>query len=94
MSLEQDVERGRQAQEVLGNAVYAESYTLIEQEIYKAWQNSREQADREQLHQLLRMLEKAKLVLESTMRSGKIAADQLLQKRNLAERTLARLRPS
>ncbi len=94
MSLELDVDRGRQAQEVLDNAVYAESYTLIEQEIYKAWQNSREQADREQLHQLLRMLEKAKLVLESTMRSGKIAADQLLQKRNLAERTLARLRPS
>ncbi len=94
MSLEQDVERGRQAQEVLGNAVYAESYTLIEQEIYKAWQNSRDQAEREQLHQLLRMLEKAKTVLESTMRSGKIAADQLVQKRNLALRTLAKLRPS
>ncbi len=94
MSLELDVERGRQAQEVLDNAVYAESYTLIEQEIYKAWQNSREQADREQLHQLLRMLEKAKLVLESTMRSGKIAADQLLQKRSLAERVGQRFRPS
>ena len=94
MSLAQDAERGRQAQEVLGNAVYVESYDLIQKEIFNAWQASRDQTEREQLHQLLRMLDKARTVLESTMRSGQIAADQLQQKRSLAERVGLKYRPS
>ncbi len=94
MSLEQDVERGRQAQEVLNNAEYVKSYPLIKAEIYKAWEKSRDRTEQHKLHDLAWALDKVKEVMESTMRSGKIAADQLQQKRNLAQRTLAKLRPS
>lgn len=90
MSLEKDVERGRLADAVLQNPVYVESYGLIEQEITRKWRESRDAAEREQLHQLLRMLDKARTVLESAMRSGKVAAKELERKRSLAERMTGR----
>jgi len=91
VSLEQDVERGRRADEVLNNDVYAESYALIEQELVRLWRESRDKNEREDIHKLLRMLEKARNVLESTMRSGKLAADQLRQKQSLLQRVGTRL---
>lgn len=92
MSLEQDEERGRLADEVLKNRVYAESFSLIEQEMARLWRESRDKDEREQLHQLLRMLDKSRLILESTMRSGRVASDELRKRRSLAERIGTRLR--
>ena len=92
MSLEQDEERGRLADEVLKNRVYAESFSLIEQEMTRLWRESRDKDEREQLHQLLRMLDKSRSILESTMRSGRVAADELRKRRSLAERIGTRLR--
>ena len=80
------------ADEVLKNPVYAESYELIEQEITRKWRDSRDALEREQLHQLLRMLEKARTVLEATMRSGQVAAKELERKRSLPERMTGRWR--
>lgn len=92
MSLERDIERGRNAQAVLDSPVYAESYTLIEQELTRLWRESRDKDEREELHRLLRMLDKARNVLEATMRSGQLAADDLRKRQNLAQRIGARLR--
>lgn len=92
MSLEQDEERGRLADEVLKNRVYAESFSLIEQEMTRLWRESRDKDEREQLHQLLRMLDKSRSILESTMRSGRVASDELRKRRSLAERIGTRLR--
>lgn len=92
MSLEQDEERGRLADEVLKNRVYAESFSLIEQEMTRLWRESRDKDEREQLHQLLRMLDKSRAILESTMRSGRVASDELRKRRSLAERIGTRLR--
>jgi hypothetical protein len=86
VSLENEALRGQMAASVLDNPVYAESYTLIEQEITRLWRESRDADEREQLHQLLRMLDKARNVLESTMRSGKVAAKELQRQRSLPER--------
>lgn len=86
MSLEREADRGRLADDVLRNPVYAESYDLIEQEITRKWRESKDRDEREQLHQLQRMLAKARTVLESTMRSGKVAASELKRKRTIAER--------
>lgn len=86
MSLEIEADRGRLAQDVLDNEVYAESYGLIEQEIARKWRDSRDAKEREQLHQLQRMLDKARNVLEQTMRSGKVASAELERKRSLSER--------
>lgn len=86
MSDAEDVERGRLADSVLNNRVYAESYDLIERELIRIWQESRNKDEREELHQLQRMLSKVRTLLESTMRSGKIAAAELERKRSLPER--------
>lgn len=86
MSDAEDVERGRLAESVLNNRVYVESYDLIEKELIRIWQESRNKDEREELHQLQRMLSKAKNLLEGTMRSGKIAAAELERKRSLPER--------
>lgn len=92
MSDEQDVERGRLAQSVLDNPVYIESYATVEQEIIRAWRDARDKDVREQLHQMLLMLGKARTAVESVMRSGKLAQDAIIQRQNLAQRVGARLR--
>lgn len=92
MTDEQDVARGRKAEEVLGNEVYSDAYTVIEQEIHRKWQESRSPEDREHLHRLLMALGLVKSSLESTMRSGKLAAKELDRKRTLSERLGQRLR--
>lgn len=86
MSDEQDMQRGRLAEDVLNNEVYADAHDQIEQEIYRKWQDSRSPDDREQLHRLLMALRLVKSSLESTMRSGKLAAAELERKRTLSER--------
>lgn len=86
MTDQTQAERGRQAQAVLDNPVYAESYGLIEAEIQRKWRESRSPDEREELHLLLRMLDKAKNVLESTMRAGKLAEAELARKQTQAEK--------
>lgn len=86
-----EAQRGQQAQAVLDNPVYSESYALIEAEITRKWRESRDKDEREQLHLLLRMLDKAKNVLESTMRAGKLAEAEIARKKTLAERVLWRV---
>ena len=84
-SLESDRERGRLAREVLDNPIYAEAHTAIEQEVIKQWREARNPADREQLHQLLLMHERAKAAMESVMRTGQLAEAELQRKTSRAE---------
>ena len=88
-----DAERGQLAEQVLKNPVYAESYTLIEGELTRVWRESRDASEREQIHMLLRMLDKVKNVMESTMRRGEIASAEIKRKRTVLERALGRNRP-
>lgn len=85
MSLEQERDRGRLAQEVLDNAVYVESHAAIEQEVIRQWREARNPQDREQLHQLLLMHERAKAALEQVMRTGQLAQAELQRKATKAE---------
>lgn len=86
MSLTKDVERGQQAESVLQNPIYCEAYSLIEQGILKTWRESGDTAQREELHKVLKLLDKVRNLMESTMRSGKVAAKELERKRKLSER--------
>lgn len=88
MSHEQDALRGKRAQEVLDNEVYAEAYQQIEQEIIRQWREARNPQDREQLHQLLLMHEKARNALETVMRSGQVAEAELGRKLSRAEQQI------
>lgn len=85
MSLEQEAQRGKLAQEVLDNEVYAEAHAAIEAEIIHLWRESRVAEDREQLHQLLGLHVKLKSAIEGVMRSGEIASAELRRKQSKAE---------
>lgn len=86
MTPAQEVERGLQAESVLQNPIYCEAYTLIEQGILKTWRESGDAVQREELHKVLKLLDKARSLIEATMRSGKVAAKDLERKRKLSER--------
>ena len=85
MSHEAEVQRGKLAQEVLDNPIYIEAHAAIEQETIRLWREARNPEDREQLHQLLLMHDRAKTALESVMRSGQVAEAELSRKLSRAE---------
>jgi hypothetical protein len=93
VSHETDALRGAQAREVLDNPIYRESFASIEQEIIGLWRAARDTQDREQLHQLLGLLEKVQTALESTLRTGEVATAELQRRQTRAEQMLTGLRP-
>ncbi len=86
MSDAQEAQRGQLAEQVLNNPVYQGAFGLIESELQKLWRVSRDRDEREQLHQLLKMLDKVQTVLESTMRLGQVATAELQREQTLAQR--------
>jgi len=94
MSLQNEALRGDLARQVLENEVYAEAYGLIEQEITKAWRESKNPAEREELHRALRSLAKVQNVMQSTMDSGKVATRALQDERSKLQRLGAIFNPA
>lgn len=91
MTPEQIIERGRQAESVLDNPVYRDAYEQIEQGLTRAWQESRNRDEREELHQLHRALAKVRATMEAAMRTGRVEAEKLRHKQTLAQRIGRRL---
>ena len=91
MSDYNDAQRGQLAQSVLDNSVYADSYKQIEDSLTRVWRDSRDVKEREEVHQLLRMLDKTRNILESVMRTGKLAEAEIKRKQSLADRVLRRV---
>ena len=87
-----EAQRGQLAQSILDNPVYADSYKQIEDSLTRVWRESRDAKEREEVHQLLRMLDKTKNIIESVMRTGKLADAEIKRKQSLAERTIGRFR--
>lgn len=90
MSDERDAERGAQAKAVLENPIYLDAYAQIEAEFTRKWRESRDPAEREDIHRALLMLTKARAVLEATMASGKVAAANLTRQQGVFERVAER----
>jgi hypothetical protein len=86
MSHEADVQRAKQAQQIIENELYAGAYTQVEDAITGLWKASRDSLEREQLHTMLGLLGKVRGVFESAMRSGEVAEKELQRKRSLKER--------
>lgn len=87
-----EAQRGQLAQSILDNPVYADSFTQIEDSLTRVWRESRDVKEREEVHQLLRMLDKTRNILESVMRTGKLADAEIKRKQSLAERVATRIR--
>jgi hypothetical protein len=90
MSHEADALRGKQAQQVIENEIYAGAYTQVEEAITGLWKASRDPLEREELHKMLGLLGKVRGVFESAMRSGEVAEKELQRKRSLKERLTPR----
>jgi hypothetical protein len=86
MSEIDEVERGRQANAIVESPVYKAAFDGIKQELYLQWQNSENQAQREQLFLAWQMLDRLKSSFNQTMRNGEVALKILDQKRSLLER--------
>lgn len=86
MSAEQDVQRGKDALAVLQNPAYIEAYTTLDAALVKAWRDSRDPQDREDLHRMLGLLSRLQAVMDSAVRNGQITEKEILRKRNFAER--------
>lgn len=86
MSNEQDVQRGKDALAVLQNPAYIDAYTTLDAALVKAWRDSRDPQDREDLHRMLGLLSRLRGVMEGAVRNGQITEKEILRKRNFAER--------
>lgn len=82
--------RGNDAQSVLDNPAYQDAYAQIEARLVETWKAARTPGEREECHQLLRVLEKVHSVLDTTMRTGKLADDVIRRKRTFADKLLKR----
>ena len=86
MSAEQDVQRGKDALAVLQSPAYIEAYSTLDAALVKAWRDSRDPQDREDLHRMLGLLSRLQGVMEGAVRNGQITEKEILRKRNFAER--------
>lgn len=86
MSAEQDVQRGKDALAVLQSPAYIDAYTTLDAALVKAWRDSRDPQDREDLHRMLGLLSRLQGVMEGVVRNGQITEKEILRKRNFAER--------
>lgn len=89
MSDAQEVLRGQQAQAVLDNPAYADSYAQLETEVINKWRDSRNADEREELHRQLMALQLMRANLEAMVRTGKLASAKLGRELSRAERMTA-----
>lgn len=92
-TIEQRIYEGDRAKEVLENEAFSAAFVAIEQEVIKEWTNSpaRDVEGREKLWQYLRLLQKLKTQLQSTMETGTLAKLDLQHKQSMADRVKAGL---
>jgi hypothetical protein len=90
-TLEQRVQEGDLARQVLDNEVFARAFDTIEQEHIEAWKNSpaRDREGRESLWTTVKLLHKLRGTLEAAMTDGQLAriemerqAEMLAQERS------------
>lgn len=79
---------GNRAREVLENEVFQAVWTDIEQEYTEAWKNSpaRDAEGREKLWMYLRLMQKLKAQIVTTMETGKLAKLDLEHERKIQDR--------
>lgn len=78
-TIEQRIYNGDRAKEVLENEAFDQAFTDMKTEIIEQWTNSpvRDEAGREKLYQLLRLADKLKANLVTSLETGKMARLEL-----------------
>lgn len=88
MTLSERIYNADRAKEVLENEAFQQVFADIKQELTEQWTTSpaRDPEGREKLWQMLKMLEKVQLCLQSSLDSGKLAAKELEYQESIAKR--------
>lgn len=93
MTPDEEVQRGHEAQRVLGDRIYNEAYTAIRERIVQQLaQVELDDAKRARLNNLLIAHETVRRYMENVMQSGKLAAQQIERDRTFAERMRDKIR--
>lgn len=90
MTDELKAQRGQSAKAVLENPAYLDAYQTIEDGLVSKWKQATTPDEREDCHRMLRVLAKFHAVLDSTMRSGKLAEDVIRKRQSFADKLLKR----
>ena len=92
MELEEQAQRGTEAERLLSHPLLVEAFDLIEQDIRDKWTNSpaRDVDGREALWTQLKLLQRVRAELQQVAETGKVAQATLLQKAREAGRRLLR----
>ena len=87
-SIEQRLNRGSRAREVLENEVFIEAFSAIEQEYIEAWKTSpvRDEIGREKLWLMLSLLGKVKSQITTTLETGKLAQTEMAHRHSIIEK--------
>lgn len=86
MSAIEELERGRQAAEVLENPVFTESFDQIREEVINQWQAEKSEAQRLHLWQMIQVANRLESVLRNTMATGQLVAEAIRRKQSALER--------
>jgi hypothetical protein len=87
-TLEQRLARGDRAREVLENEEFNLAFEAIQQEIIEQWKSApaRDADGREKLWTMLKLSDKLKAALTSTLETGKLAQAELQHKQSMLDR--------
>jgi len=87
-TIEQRIYNGDRAREVLENEAFEQAFTDIKTEIIEQWTNSpvRDLDGREKLYQLLKLADKLKANLQTSLETGTMAKLDLAHQETLAQK--------
>ena len=90
-SLEIRLHEGSRAKEILENEQFSASFEAIEKEVMETWKNTpaRDLEGREKCYDYLKVLQKVKAHLVTTLETGKMAELELAHKQTIADRLKA-----
>ena len=88
MTIEQKIQNGSLARDVLENPIYVKAVADIKQELIYTWQSTpaRDVEGRERLYMMLKMLEKVSQALTNTMETGTLALEDLKYQQSLLDK--------
>ena len=88
MTLNERIYNADQAKLVLDNEAFQQTFEDIKQELTEQWKTSpaRDQAGREKLWLMLKLLEKVEICLKSSLDSGKLAVKELEYQESMAKK--------
>lgn len=81
-----ELERARQAADVLENPAYLAAIEQMKAEVYAQWQSEKDEKQREWLWSMSQAVSRLDAVLTDTMATGQLVSEKLRRKESVLER--------